>query len=219
MHKKINKIKLLAILIVLNLIFGLIFTLIQKTKADDRLNNLAEEIKQENIIIEKECQERKESNHCKTLAGMTSIEITRETFIRDCKTCSLKKINPIFKKNLISIKNENITKLYINNLFVGSYIIYPIILLLPLLIFITVLIYLPNWLIKKIKMRSIKKYIIDIIIISGLIIFSYNSIVRPSYNFIEFISDERYVGKILGILLISIGIDIAIRKYINHKNN
>jgi len=69
----------------------------------------------------------------------------------------------------------------------------------------------------------IKKYLPDIIIIIGLGILSYN-VFRPSVERGILLHDFYYTnyhtgGKVLGIILIAMGIDIAIRRYIKYREN
>lgn len=65
--------------------------------------------------------------------------------------------------------------------------------------------------------KLIIKYLPDIIIIVGIWIFSYN-LLRPVTR--SFNSDNQHTEyKVLGIILIAIGINIAIRKYFNSKND
>jgi len=72
----------------------------------------------------------------------------------------------------------------------------------------------------------IKEYLPDIIIIVGVWMFSYN-VLRPSeiiggldldLDLFEGYTDHYTEWKVLGIVLIAIGIDIAIRRYISYKN-
>ena len=65
----------------------------------------------------------------------------------------------------------------------------------------------------------IKEYLPDILFIAGVYIFSYN-VLRPSsieqmYSFLDY---DYTNEKVLGIVLIAIGIDIAVRRYISYKN-
>lgn len=64
--------------------------------------------------------------------------------------------------------------------------------------------------------KLIKKYLLDIVIITGVLILSYN-ILRPPTEYFMY-TDYHTGGKMLGILLIVIGINIAIRKYLFSKN-
>jgi len=63
--------------------------------------------------------------------------------------------------------------------------------------------------------RQLKKYIPDISILMGVYIFSYN-LLRPT----EIINLDRDFtgGKVLGLMLVVLGADIAIRFYFNKKN-
>jgi len=64
----------------------------------------------------------------------------------------------------------------------------------------------------------IKEYLPDILFITGVYIFSYN-ILRPVVSFFEIDLDPDYTNeKVLGIVLIAVGIDIAVRRYISYKN-
>ena len=74
----------------------------------------------------------------------------------------------------------------------------------------------------KIK-QFIKKYYLDIIILIGIWILSYNILrpasekgfVLPSFSYTDYHTDK----KVFGIMLIAIGINIAIRKYFIYKQN
>ena len=71
--------------------------------------------------------------------------------------------------------------------------------------------------------KLIRKYLLDILIITGVLILSYN-ILRPAEErggigiriggYMDYHTEE----KVFGIFLIAIGIDIAIRKYSSFKN-
>lgn len=70
--------------------------------------------------------------------------------------------------------------------------------------------------------KFVKAYLLDILIITGILILSYNvlrpteetGLVLPSITYTDYHTEE----KVFGIFLISIGIDIAIRKYLPSKN-
>ncbi len=66
------------------------------------------------------------------------------------------------------------------------------------------------------RLNSIKKYIPDILILIGIYVFSYN-LLRPT----EIVNlDRDFTGeKVIGLMLVALGIDIAIRVYFNRKNN
>lgn len=62
--------------------------------------------------------------------------------------------------------------------------------------------------------RILKKYFPDLLILTGIAVFSYNLLESPSDSFvIELYPDYSAEYQVLGILLFVIGIDIAIRRY------
>ena len=71
--------------------------------------------------------------------------------------------------------------------------------------------------------EKIKKYLPDIIIIIGVLIFSFNvlrpverkGLVLPPLVYTDYHTEE----KVFGIFLIAIGIDFAIRKYLAFKSD
>lgn len=64
----------------------------------------------------------------------------------------------------------------------------------------------------------IKEHLPDVLFIVGVYIFSYN-ILRPVVQFNEIYLDSDYTNeKVLGIVLIAIGVDIEARRYISYKN-
>lgn len=72
-------------------------------------------------------------------------------------------------------------------------------------------------------LKFIKKYLIDIITITGVLLLSYNvlrpnetrgGIRLPSISYTDYHTEE----KMFGIFLIAIGVDLAIRKYLSLKN-
>lgn len=71
----------------------------------------------------------------------------------------------------------------------------------------------------------IKKYLPDIIIIIGIWIFSYNVLMPPTKTSIlpslsPFSHTNYHTNeKVFGILLVVIGTDVAIRRYLNYKNH
>lgn len=68
-------------------------------------------------------------------------------------------------------------------------------------------------------MSKIKKYLPDTLIITGILIISYN-ILRPPVDIlgnVKTIIDSHVGWKIFGILLLSVGIDIIIRRYAANK--
>jgi hypothetical protein len=66
-------------------------------------------------------------------------------------------------------------------------------------------------------MKKITQYIPDIIIIIGVGILSYN-VFRPVTDLFELdLTDYHVEAKVLGVLLITIGLDIAIRRYLKRK--
>jgi len=69
--------------------------------------------------------------------------------------------------------------------------------------------------------KLIKKYLLDILIITGVLILSYN-VLRPVEKkggiMILGYTDYHTEEKVFGIFLIAIGIDLAIRKYLSSKN-
>lgn len=66
--------------------------------------------------------------------------------------------------------------------------------------------------------RVIKKYLPDFLVIIGIAIIAYNTFtVTPAG--IPFASPLPDYGKLFGVILITIGIDIAIRRYISHRKN
>lgn len=71
----------------------------------------------------------------------------------------------------------------------------------------------------KIVIKIIKKYLPDIIILIGIWMVSYNLSITRSDNMFGYRSYIRTSDewKIFGIILIAIGIDIAIRRYIAYK--
>ena len=70
---------------------------------------------------------------------------------------------------------------------------------------------------KKIS-KIIKKYLPDIILLIGVWIFSFN-ILRPKKYGINTIWSNDYTDyKVFGIILIFIGIDILVRRYLSTKN-
>jgi len=65
--------------------------------------------------------------------------------------------------------------------------------------------------------QNLKKYLPDILFLLGTWIISYNFL-RPQKSLLEIDLTRYYTGyKVLGIMLIAIAIDIAIRKYISRK--
>jgi len=67
--------------------------------------------------------------------------------------------------------------------------------------------------------KTIIKYLPDIIIITGVYILSYN-IFRPETSPLNFdLTNYHTEGKVQGILLIVIGLDIVIRRYFKIKIN
>ena len=66
--------------------------------------------------------------------------------------------------------------------------------------------------------KFIKNYLPDIFVILGIWILSYN-ILRPPTNALSIsFTDYHTEWKVFGIVLITIAVDIAIRRYIKHKN-
>lgn len=65
--------------------------------------------------------------------------------------------------------------------------------------------------------KLIIKYLSDIIIIVGIWIFSYN-LLRPVTRGFGYVNQHTEY-KVLGIILIAVGINMAIRKYFNSKND
>ena len=64
----------------------------------------------------------------------------------------------------------------------------------------------------------IKEYLPDVLFIVGVYVFSYN-ILRPVVSFNEIYLDSDYTNeKVLGIVLIAVGVDITVRRYISYKN-
>ncbi|MCK5466324.1 hypothetical protein KAI56_02385 [Candidatus Parcubacteria bacterium] len=68
----------------------------------------------------------------------------------------------------------------------------------------------------------IKEYLPDILFIVGVYVFSYNFL-RPTettgiLKLKTVFTDYHTEEKVLGIVLIAIGIDIAVRRYISYKN-
>ncbi len=73
---------------------------------------------------------------------------------------------------------------------------------------------------KETKENIIKKHLPDIIIIIGVYIFSYSIFTetRPApFPAFGTITTTDY-GKLWGVVLIAIGINIAIRRYLSHKS-
>ena len=65
--------------------------------------------------------------------------------------------------------------------------------------------------------KLIIKYLPDIIIVIGVLVLSYN-LLRPVTDGLTLTFVNRHTEyKMLGIVLITIGIDIIIRKYFNSK--
>lgn len=67
-------------------------------------------------------------------------------------------------------------------------------------------------------MKKLKKYWPDLIILIGIGITSYNLLRLPSDPFSINLTDYHTEWKVLGILLVTLGIDIAIRRYVASKN-
>ena len=68
--------------------------------------------------------------------------------------------------------------------------------------------------------KNIIKYLPDVILISGILILSYN-LLRPEtiIGGLSPLTNHHTGYKVLGIVLITVGIDIVIRKYLNSKLN
>jgi hypothetical protein len=70
-------------------------------------------------------------------------------------------------------------------------------------------------------MKKIIQYLPDVIIIIGVGILSYNMFLPETSTFgFDFpLVDHHVGGKVLGVLLIATGIDIAMRRYLRSKKN
>lgn len=68
-------------------------------------------------------------------------------------------------------------------------------------------------------MNYIKKYSPDILIMGGILIISYNFL-RPQVDIlgnVKSIIDTHVGWKIFGIFLLSVGVDIIVRRYVNKE--
>ena len=66
--------------------------------------------------------------------------------------------------------------------------------------------------------KFIKKYLSDILILGGVLLLSYNILKPPESLFVADLANYHTEEKVLGIFLIAVGLDIAIRKYLASKN-